>query len=114
MREKLKRDDIKRLRNQCIPGLIVGILLFSILSFVLLAFFLNSNDVLIINVIITFVTIFLSSFIIAYIMTHKYLTDIRNREKKLIFKTVQAKEYKEEYKADSSTAWQSSNKQHNN
>ena len=101
MRAKLSEEGIKNLKYQCRAGYVVSILFFllgSSITFVL--YYINDINSLS-EAVLLFLTILTVSFLIAFFMMGKYITDINNNEKFLEVKIIQVKELKKDYEAGS-------------
>lgn len=101
MRAKLSEEDIKNLKYQCRAGYVVSILFFLTGSSIIFVLYYINDINSLPKAVLLFLTILTISFLIAFFMMNKYITDINNKVKILDVKKIQAKELKKAYEAGS-------------
>lgn len=100
MTSRLTNEDIKKLRSNCRPGIIISIITFFIGMLMILGGFfeLKVKDIFLSMLILSILCILLG-----FIIIRNTLSDIRNGEKILEVKTIKQKEYKLDYEVGSGT-----------
>jgi len=104
MIEKLSVEDIRGLKYQCRAGYVVSILSFLIGSSLIFGLYYIGEIRSSLNAVLLFLIILIFSFLIAFLMIGKYITDIKKNEKILLVKIIQAKELKKDYEAGSGSS----------
>lgn len=108
MRENLTPQDIKQLKQQCRPGIIIPFMLLCLITlittFLLITTTIIQTDMMIQ---VIFVFAFILPFLLCFLMIRKYIADIRSGEKNSETKTITHKKVQSVYEAGSGTLFPS-------
>ena len=102
MKTKLTEEDIKKLRYQFRPGIVIGGLIF-IIGFAVTLLSITENDIIL--TLLVFVLTVVLSVVVVFLIIGKYQKDISNKEKILEAKTIQKKKSITDYEAGSGTMY---------
>ncbi|NJK98393.1 MAG: hypothetical protein HC905_28875 [Bacteroidales bacterium] len=97
---RLTKEDIKKLKYNCRPGIIISSIIYLIGFFLIFGGFIESISE---NIFFSIMSLSILSITITFMLIRKSILDIRNGEKILELKTINQKEYKLDYEAGSGT-----------